>query len=75
MSLDFFFIFRMVTSKKVALSPRNLKPDQLGGVIFGCTDSTINECLAKQLFGGSFYSTFILRNEDAILKYQTSHSA
>ncbi|GLT66122.1 hypothetical protein SLA2020_385090 [Shorea laevis] len=30
---------------------RNLKKSQLGGVIFGCTSSTIKECLFKQLFG------------------------
>ncbi|KAH9620293.1 hypothetical protein KSS87_005399 [Heliosperma pusillum] len=30
---------------------RNLDKADLGGVIFGCTDKTINECLSKQLFG------------------------
>ncbi|MCE3050922.1 hypothetical protein HAX54_048520 [Datura stramonium] len=30
---------------------RNLPRDQLGGVIFGCTDTTIKECLGRQLFG------------------------
>ncbi|KAI5392127.1 hypothetical protein KIW84_076787, partial [Lathyrus oleraceus] len=30
---------------------RNLKKDQLGGVIFGCTRHTMKECLSKQLFG------------------------
>ncbi|KAL6528570.1 hypothetical protein OROMI_029215 [Orobanche minor] len=30
---------------------RNLSKNQLGGVIFGCTRSTIRECLANQLFG------------------------
>lgn len=30
---------------------RNLKKDQLGGVIFGCKTATIKECLSKQLFG------------------------
>lgn len=30
---------------------RNLMKNQLGGVIFGCTNSTIKECLSKQLFG------------------------
>jgi hypothetical protein len=30
---------------------RNLGEDELGGVIFGCTHQTINECLSKQLFG------------------------
>lgn len=30
---------------------RNLREDELGGVIFGCTHQTINECLSKQLFG------------------------
>ncbi|CAI8612866.1 unnamed protein product [Vicia faba] len=30
---------------------RNLTKDQLGGVIFGCKNATIKECLTKQLFG------------------------
>ncbi|KAL3629864.1 hypothetical protein CASFOL_026176 [Castilleja foliolosa] len=30
---------------------RNLNKNQLGGVIFGCTSTTMKECLAKQLFG------------------------
>ncbi|PQQ12331.1 uncharacterized protein Pyn_25060 [Prunus yedoensis var. nudiflora] len=32
-------------------SMRNLIKKHLGGVIFGCKDITINECLSKQLFG------------------------
>lgn len=32
-------------------SCRNLSKCHLGGVIFGCTNSTIKECLSKQLFG------------------------
>lgn len=30
---------------------KNLKSSQLGGVIFGCTNNTMKECLSKQLFG------------------------
>lgn len=30
---------------------RNLKKSQLGGVVFGCTNKTMQECLNKQLFG------------------------
>ncbi|KAG2595484.1 hypothetical protein PVAP13_5KG077900 [Panicum virgatum] len=30
---------------------RNLRDDELGGVIFGCKNNTMNECLSKQLFG------------------------
>ncbi|KAF7021257.1 hypothetical protein CFC21_034238 [Triticum aestivum] len=30
---------------------RNLGEDALAGVIFGCTNKTMNECLSKQLFG------------------------
>ncbi|WCJ27974.1 DCD (Development and Cell Death) domain protein [Euphorbia peplus] len=30
---------------------RNLNKSQLGGVIFGCNNATIHECLSKQLFG------------------------
>lgn len=36
------------------VSSRNLQKSYLGGVIFGCKNSTIKECLAKQLFGQSF---------------------
>ncbi|KAM0051734.1 putative DCD domain-containing protein NRP [Helianthus debilis subsp. tardiflorus] len=32
-------------------SNRNLGKNQLGGVIFGATNITFNECLSKQLFG------------------------
>ncbi|CAL0324667.1 unnamed protein product [Lupinus luteus] len=34
-----------------SLVGRNLGKYQLGGVIFGCKNSTIQECLSKQLFG------------------------
>ncbi|KAL3830230.1 hypothetical protein ACJIZ3_019032 [Penstemon smallii] len=30
---------------------RNLKKNQLGGVIFGCTNDTLKECHSNQLFG------------------------
>ncbi|KAG8647813.1 ring canal kelch homolog isoform X2 [Manihot esculenta] len=30
---------------------RNLKKSQLGGVIFGCKNDTMKECLSEQLFG------------------------
>ncbi|KAJ8551019.1 hypothetical protein K7X08_000389 [Anisodus acutangulus] len=30
---------------------RNLSKSQLGGVIFGCKNNTMKECLSKQLFG------------------------
>ena len=30
---------------------RNLRENQLGGVIFGCKHNTIEECFEKQLFG------------------------
>lgn len=30
---------------------RNLNNNHLGGVIFGCKNSTMIECLSKQLFG------------------------
>ncbi|XP_076894776.1 uncharacterized protein LOC143547173 [Bidens hawaiensis] len=32
-------------------SARGLSKSQLGGVIFGCKQTTINECLCKKLFG------------------------
>ncbi|XP_062193560.1 uncharacterized protein LOC133896954 [Phragmites australis] len=34
-----------------SVATRNLRADQLGGVIFGCKHNMINECLSKQLFG------------------------
>jgi len=42
------------SSTTLKQTSRNLKKDHLGGVIFGCTNNTINECLSKQIFGGSF---------------------
>lgn len=33
------------------VSARNLMKNHLGAVIFGCKNSTMNECLSKQLFG------------------------
>ncbi|XP_055808476.1 uncharacterized protein LOC129877024 [Solanum dulcamara] len=36
---------------KYAPNFRNLPRDQLGGVIFGCTNDTIRECLEQQLVG------------------------
>ncbi|KAL6897919.1 hypothetical protein ACP4OV_006878 [Aristida adscensionis] len=33
------------------IQTRNLRPSQLGGVIFGCKPDTIEECFQKQLFG------------------------
>jgi hypothetical protein len=38
---------------KSSATARNLMKSQLGGVIFGCRNSTIKECLFKQLFGQS----------------------
>ncbi|PWA84368.1 hypothetical protein CTI12_AA159860 [Artemisia annua] len=34
-----------------SIPARNLRKSDLGGVIFGCTHNTINECLTKHLFG------------------------
>ncbi|KAL9268229.1 Kelch-like protein, partial [Drosera capensis] len=34
-----------------SISARNLSKSQLGGVIFGCTRATYDECILKQLFG------------------------
>lgn len=33
------------------VAPRNLQPQDLGGVIFGCTNYTFAECHDRQLFG------------------------
>ncbi|XP_057512962.1 uncharacterized protein LOC130795021 [Actinidia eriantha] len=38
-------------SPNKAINHRNLTKNHLGGVVFGCTNSTINECLFKQVFG------------------------
>ncbi|KAK4742560.1 hypothetical protein SAY87_000561 [Trapa incisa] len=34
-----------------SVTHRNLSKENLGGVIFGCRNSTMKECLSKQLFG------------------------
>ena len=42
-------------------SARNLRKNDLGGVIFGCKHSTIKECYFKQLFGElNFSSCYML---------------
>ncbi|KAG2544109.1 kelch-like protein 3 [Panicum virgatum] len=35
----------------LSISSRNLRPQDLGAVIFGCTNDTIAECHSRQLFG------------------------
>jgi hypothetical protein len=35
----------------MSISARNLQPQDLGAVIFGCTNNTIAECHSRQLFG------------------------
>lgn len=34
-----------------SVTARNLRANDLGGIIFGCKHSTIGECYDKQLFG------------------------
>ncbi|XP_073114552.1 uncharacterized protein [Elaeis guineensis] len=41
---------------------RNLRKNDLGGVIFGCKHNTIAECLSKQLFGLPFSHFSYVRN-------------
>ncbi|QHO24881.1 Kelch-like protein [Arachis hypogaea] len=41
---------------------RNLRKNQLGGVIFGCKNSTLKECLSKQLFGLPALHYFYVKN-------------
>ncbi|KAJ1273742.1 hypothetical protein BS78_05G007500 [Paspalum vaginatum] len=61
---DWAFIGIMVKSKaswsqvvkstrpaNLSIKARNLQPQDLGSVIFGCTNSTIAECHSRQLFG------------------------
>ncbi|KAM0888724.1 hypothetical protein ACQ4PT_028152 [Festuca glaucescens] len=36
---------------QTVVQTRNLRENQLGGVIFGCKHETIEECFSKQLFG------------------------
>ena len=40
----------------LSISSRNLRPQDLGAVIFGCTNDTIAECHSRQLFGTFFIS-------------------
>ncbi|TVT98852.1 hypothetical protein EJB05_14304, partial [Eragrostis curvula] len=35
----------------LSVATRNLRPEDLGAVIFGCTNNTIAECHSRQLFG------------------------
>ena len=35
----------------LSIPARNLQPQDLGAVIFGCTNNTIQECHSRQLFG------------------------
>ena len=35
----------------LSIPTRNLQPQDLGAVIFGCTNNTIQECHSRQLFG------------------------
>jgi len=35
----------------MSISARNFQPQDLGAVIFGCTNNTIAECHSRQLFG------------------------
>ncbi|XP_077214157.1 influenza virus NS1A-binding protein [Tasmannia lanceolata] len=39
------------TAANSSVSARNLRKSDLGGVIFGCKNYTMNECLSNQLFG------------------------
>ncbi|PON94354.1 Development/cell death domain containing protein [Trema orientale] len=47
-----------------SLFARNLRKSQLGGVIFGCKNSTIRECLLKQLFGLPAHHFSYVKNID-----------
>ncbi|XP_052173630.1 uncharacterized protein LOC127788951 [Diospyros lotus] len=44
---------------------RNLMKNHLGGVIFGCNNTTIKECLSKQLFGLPAEHFMYVKNIDA----------
>ncbi|XP_058110442.1 uncharacterized protein LOC131253465 isoform X2 [Magnolia sinica] len=39
------------TTVNASVSARHLRKNDLGGVIFGCKNNTMMECLSKQLFG------------------------
>ncbi|KAL5550714.1 hypothetical protein UlMin_000890 [Ulmus minor] len=47
-----------------SLSIRNLGKRQLGGVIFGCKNNTLKECLSKQLFGLPSHHFSYVKNID-----------
>ncbi|XP_002264808.1 uncharacterized protein LOC100267149 isoform X3 [Vitis vinifera] len=47
-----------------SISARNLRKGHLGGVIFGCKNSTIKECLFKQLFGLPAQHFLYVKNVD-----------
>ncbi|KAL2569890.1 hypothetical protein AAZV13_18G156000 [Glycine max] len=43
---------------------RNLRKNQLGGIIFGCKNATMKECLSKQLFGLPAHHFCYVKNID-----------
>ncbi|XP_024031256.1 uncharacterized protein LOC21404138 isoform X2 [Morus notabilis] len=47
-----------------SLQARNLRKSQLGGVIFGCKNSTMKECLFKQLLGLPAHHFSYVKNID-----------
>ncbi|GAA0145909.1 hypothetical protein LIER_05986 [Lithospermum erythrorhizon] len=50
------------SQKRVPVRYRNLGKSQLGGVVFGTTNNTIKECLAKQIFGLPAQHLFYVKN-------------
>ncbi|GAB4857293.1 hypothetical protein Ancab_015201 [Ancistrocladus abbreviatus] len=46
------------------IGARNLRKAHLGGVIFGCSNSTVEECLIKQLFGLPHQHFLYVKNID-----------
>jgi len=56
----------------VSISTRNLSPQDLGAVIFGCTNNTIAECHSWQLFGISLNHDYSLNFVFAELSYSFS---
>jgi hypothetical protein len=49
----------------LSVATRNLRPEDPGAVMFGCTNNTIAECHSRQLFG----MVLISLNHNAIISY------
>ncbi|KAJ4978262.1 hypothetical protein NE237_009042 [Protea cynaroides] len=54
---------------------RNLKKEDLGGVVFGCKNNTMKECLSKQIFGlPSMHFSYVRKIEQGLPLFLFNYS-